>query len=112
MTSILPGFARELEAALRDIDEHFLASEVALLRIRRLCSCSDSFCSSFYTAYKPEGAWGPGHRTVLPDVSDGMVILDVVDDVIRYVEIIDRDDVHSLLADLKPWLEEDPDRRS
>lgn len=92
-----PDLVRELEHLLRAENEHFLANSVEFLRIYGPCGCSDVTCGSFYTGPKPDGAFGPGHRTVLLDPTEGMVILDVVDDVIRYVELIDRPDIHDAI---------------
>ncbi len=62
------------------------------LRVVARCGCGDDFCQSFYTAPKPDGAYGPGHRNVLLDPPwSGMLILDVVDGLIAYVEVLDRD---------------------
>ena len=92
-----PEVARELEAALRREGEHWLADSVTFTRIYGPCECSDTTCGSFYTGPKPDGAFGPGHRCIPLDPSVGMMIIDVVDDVIRYVELIDRPDVHAAL---------------
>jgi hypothetical protein len=49
------------------------------------------FCQSFYTQPPPAGAYGPGHRCVaLSPHRPGMLVLDVVDDLIMFVEVIDR----------------------
>ena len=63
------------------------------------CSCNDDFCSSFYTGARPTGSWSDegDHENVVPDASVGMVVLDVVDGVIRYVEVLDRPDVHAVV---------------
>lgn len=93
LIDVLPAFAAELEHALRAVSEHELADQVASLMIESLCGCNDEFCSSFYTGAQPEGPWGPSLRNVTPPVATGMVILDVVDDRIRYVEVLHRSDV-------------------
>lgn len=93
----LPELARELEQNLNAEGENFLAGSIQTLRIHSACECSDITCGSFYTGPKPDGAFGPGHRNILLDPTKGMMILDVVDDVIRYVELIDRPDIHEAL---------------
>lgn len=98
LVDLLPAFAAELEDALRADGEHELADQVASLVIESPCGCGDDFCSSFYTGARPEGLWGPSLRTVTPAVAIGMVILDVVDDVIRYVEVLYCDDVKAVLV--------------
>lgn len=49
---------------------------------------------------RPDGPWGHGHRNVTPATATGMVILDVVDGRIRYVEVLHRDDVKSVISAL------------
>ncbi|WP_089155998.1 hypothetical protein [Micromonospora sp. NBS 11-29] len=85
-----PRLAAELAGALREADEDDLAGQVAGLRIFQRCDCRDAFCQSFYTQPPPDGAYGPDHRNVglSPDRS-GMLVLDVVDNLIAYVEVID-----------------------
>ncbi|MDR7276131.1 hypothetical protein [Catenuloplanes atrovinosus] len=86
-----PRLAAELAAALRAAGEHRLADRVPALRIVRECGCGDDFCRSLYSGPPPDGPYGPGHRCVwLVPPWAGLLNLDVVDDVIRYVEIIDR----------------------
>lgn len=61
------------------------------LTVHDLCGCGDSFCQSFYTAPKPNGAYGPGHSNVpLIPPWPGMLVLDIVDGQIKYVEVLDR----------------------
>lgn len=97
LVDTLPSFAAELESALIEEARTELASQIASLRLLQVCGCGDDFCASFYTGPKPEGGWGSGHENVVPPVGDGMVILDVVDGVIRYVEVLFRDDVRSII---------------
>ena len=59
------------------------------LRIVAPCRCGDDFCQSFYTAPPPNGAYGTGHRNVTLDPEQGLIILDVVDDRIMFVEVLD-----------------------
>lgn len=59
------------------------------LRIVAPCRCGDDFCQSFYTAPPPNGAYGPGHRNVVLAPEQGMIVLDVVDGRIMFVEVID-----------------------
>jgi hypothetical protein len=86
-----PGLAAELAATLRAIGEDGLAAQVMHLRVLDECDCGDGFCQSFYTQPPPVGAYGPGHRNIAlsPDRS-GMLVLDVVDYVIMFVEVVDR----------------------
>ncbi len=87
---VFPDLAAELVALLEEEGERDLAICAWDLRIVEGCGCRDDFCQSFYTGPRPEGAYGRGHRSVplLPSV--GMLILDVVDGRIMFVEIIDR----------------------
>jgi hypothetical protein len=101
LVDLQPAFAAELEHALRADGDDDLAEQVGSLLVESLCGCGDDFCSSFYTGAQPDGAWGPLLRSVTPTIAIGMVILDVVDDVIRYVEVLHRDDVEAALAEVQ-----------
>ena len=67
----------------------------------RGCGCGDDFCASFYTQPKPKGAYSPGHDTLaLETAAQGMLIFDVVDGVISFVEVLYRPDVRQKLIAL------------
>ena len=97
LNQALPAFARELELHLSEQGELKLASQVSTLEIIDRCRCGDDFCSSFYTQPKPEGAYGPDHRSFDLDAAEGMVILDVLSGLIAKVEVLNRDDVRKPL---------------
>jgi hypothetical protein len=98
----LPEFSQELASLLSKAGAPGLAAQVAHLEMVARCSCDDAFCASFYTAPKPRGGYGPKHRNIVLEPSDGMIILDLVDEVIVNVEVIDRPDVRSKLVLLFP----------
>jgi hypothetical protein len=102
LCEMLPLLSQELEQLLKNAGEGNLASQVSGLRILDRCRCGDDFCASFYTQPKPDGAYGPGHRNVLLEPAKGMLILDVVDDVIAQVEILHRDDIRKTLLAALP----------
>ncbi len=69
MTSLLlqeiaPDFAAELHALLQRDGDVALAAQVRQLMIFERCRCGDSFCSTFYTAPRPEGGYPPEHQTL------------------------------------------------
>lgn len=99
----MPGLVAELVAALIAGDEPELAQQVRSLRVVSRCGCGDSSCSSFYTGPKPAHAWSAEgtHRCCPLIVERGMVTLDVVDGIIRYVEVVDRPDIAAMLDDLE-----------
>jgi hypothetical protein len=100
LVEILPQFASEIERALAQDDRVDLAEQVQTLRVMNLCGCDDAFCSSFYVGPGPRfGKWKDegDYQNILVDVRAGMVILDVVDRIIRYVEVIDRPEVSEAL---------------
>lgn len=86
--------ADQLRQALVQLGEGALAATVSDLRVVAPCGCGDDFCQSFYTEPPPEGAYPyPDRaRNVCCDEPgwDGMLILDVVDERIHFVEVIDR----------------------
>ena len=89
-----PVMAEQLREALRRAGESDLAGQVTDLRVVARCDCDESFCQSFYTEPPPEGAYPYPDRArnlCLEDPGwDGMLILDVVDERIHFVEVIDR----------------------
>ena len=99
LVDVLPNFAAELAEALRLENGVVLADQVRELSISAVCGCGDDFCASVYTGPRPDESWGAEHRNVTPTMA-GMVILDVVADRIRFVEVLHRDDVKLIVAPL------------
>jgi hypothetical protein len=96
---VLPDLAAELGAALVDLGRSDLAEQIATLRIWDRCRCGDSFCTSFYVGPKPKDGWRREgiHENVVPDVDPGMIVLDVVDGIVRYIEVLDRPEIRAAL---------------
>ena len=97
-----PDLAIELECLLRQEEEYQLAEQIDELQIVDRCRCKEYFCGMFYTAPKPDGAWGPKHRNVTLDPESGEITLDVVDEKITAVEILFRSDFRERLFQLLP----------
>ncbi|MEU5756801.1 hypothetical protein [Streptomyces sp. NPDC047829] len=92
---VFPELVAELTALLEDEGEGELALCARDLRLVEECGCGDGFCQSIRTADLPRGQpYGPGHRCVPLCPAAGMLILDVVDGRIVYVEILDRPPLH------------------
>ena len=102
LTKVLPLFADELEQLLKKEGESELAAQVPQLNIVDRCRCGDDFCASFYTQPKPAGAYGPGHRSMVLEPAEGMLILDVVADAIACVEVLYRNDIRDKLLSVLP----------
>jgi hypothetical protein len=86
-----PRFAAECATTLREADEPVLALQVDGLRVFQDCGCGDDFCQSFATRPPPDGPYGPGHRNVdLRPPWPGMLVLDVVGELIVFVEVLYR----------------------
>jgi hypothetical protein len=101
LSEILPTLAIELEQLLKNQGEVELAAQVPQLTIVDRCRCGDDFCSSFYTQPKPAGHYGPSHRCMDLDATEGMLLVDVVAGKIAHVEVLNRADVRrDLLAAL------------
>jgi len=79
-----------------------LATQISGLRIVDRCRCGDDFCSTFYVQPKPDGAYGPSHRSVDLAPQQGTIILDVVDEKIACVEVQYRDEIREKLQALLP----------
>ncbi|MFE5049996.1 hypothetical protein ACFRAI_27170 [Streptomyces sp. NPDC056637] len=92
---VFPDLIAELTALLEDEGERELAICAWDLRLVDECGCGDDFCQSIRTADHPQGQpYGPGHRCVPLLPSKGMLILDVVDGRIMYIEILDQPPMH------------------
>jgi hypothetical protein len=88
---VFPDLVAELVALLEEEGELELAICAWDLRLIAECGCGDDFCQSFHTEVHPEGQpYGPGHRCLPLSPPEGMLILDVVDGRIMYVEVIER----------------------
>lgn len=88
---VYPGLVDELVRLLESEGEQWLSITVRDIRLVAACGCGDDFCQSIRTSEHPEGTpYGPGHRNVLLDPEEGMLILDVVDERIVYVEVLSR----------------------
>jgi len=98
----LPDLADELATLLRHNDELDLVEQVPLLRLVDRCRCGDDFCSTLYTAPKPEGAYGPNHESIPLNPSSGHLILDLVDRKIVCIEILFREDLRGRVLQLFP----------
>ncbi|SDL12930.1 hypothetical protein [Nonomuraea jiangxiensis] len=85
---LFPNLITELVACLREEGEENLAVSAWDIRFYEECGCGDDFCQSFYTAERPDGAYGPGHRCVPLIPSKGDLILDVVEGRIMFVEVL------------------------
>ena len=95
---VLPELASELRDALTQQGRPDLGAQIDGLRIKSLCGCDDDFCGSFYTGEPPNGRWSDlGDHYSLPVETEWLIVLDVVDGTIRYVEVIDRPDVRKKL---------------
>ncbi|WP_042419065.1 hypothetical protein [Streptacidiphilus anmyonensis] len=88
---VFPELISELMALLEDEGERELSICAWDLRLFGECGCRDDFCQSIRTSDHPQGQpYGAGHRCVPLSPSTGMLILDVVDHRIVYVEVLQR----------------------
>ncbi len=102
LTESLPQFARELCALLEASLHAELLEQIPSLRIHDRCRCGDDFCSTFYTAPRPKGAYGTGYWALPLRPETGMVILDLVNQQIVCVEVLYRPDVQRELFAVIP----------
>jgi hypothetical protein len=93
LIDVVPELALELERLLIQDGESGLAACVSRLRIVDRCRCEDDFCASFYTAPRPIGAFGPGHRTVALAAETGYLNVDAIGPDIVQVEVLFRDEL-------------------
>ena len=92
----IPALADELMALLADSEHPELASQVPELEGVERCRCGDDFCSMFYTATPPKGAWGEGHWNLPLTPTSGMIILDLANRIVA-VEVLYRPEVQEAL---------------
>ncbi|HEX6686933.1 MAG TPA: hypothetical protein VF062_29480 [Candidatus Limnocylindrales bacterium] len=86
-----PVLAAQISAALGTAGEPDLAVQLDNLAVVKQCVCDDDWCQSFYTAPLTNGTYGPGHRNVVLEPPwPGLLVLDVVEDRIVYIEVLDR----------------------
>jgi hypothetical protein len=102
LAEVLPEFAAELRQLLEEKGESELAAQVPGLLILDRCRCGDDICATFYTQPKPNGGYGPGHRTAVLAPEEGMLLVDVVAEGIACIEILDRKDIRQKLQEVLP----------
>ncbi|WTW97311.1 hypothetical protein OG216_29940 [Streptomycetaceae bacterium NBC_01309] len=92
MADVLPDLCTQVCQLLSEAGEHEVAAAFPQLPFLEWCDCGDDFCQGFYTAPKPDGPYGPGHRTVAL-WGPGHINLDLVRNTVMYVEVLDRPDI-------------------
>ena len=108
LKDVAPSFCEELVKLLVKAGESRLADQVKSLNVLDRCSCGGESCSSFYTTVRPPKGYGRGHRNVALQPEKGILILDVVYDVICQVEVLDREDIRSALERSALLIPDDP----
>ena len=102
MRELLPTLAQEIWDLLMVGGEPELANQVLDLRIADRCRCGDDFCATFYIQPKPKGAYGPNHRNITLEPTQGALVLDVVGDRIVAIEVLYRDEIRKSLQAALP----------
>jgi hypothetical protein len=102
LIDVLPELAAELRTLLEASNHRELADQVVGLIIFDRCRCGDSFCASFYTQPKPDGAYVGDHNTIDLDAKEGMILLDAVNAQIAHVEVLYRDEIREILSSRIP----------
>lgn len=97
ISDVLPDFARELEAGLRDAGEEALADSVDRLRIASPCGCGESLCESFHVAPVPRSDDDTG-RSILVEI-EGVVVVDTYAEKIVFVEVLYRGDLRATIRE-------------
>ena len=97
LVEVAPGLVLELEQLLVREGEPALGDQLANLHIVDRCRCGDDFCATFYTAPRPVGSYGPGHRTIALVPAVGYLNVDVVGADIVQIEVLDRNDLKAVI---------------
>ena len=95
---VFPNFHDELREYVEESPRPDLAGQIYSLKILSICECDDTGCATFYTAPKPDGAWGPHHYNVCLESERGLMVLDVLQENIVAVEILGRPDLKTILV--------------
>jgi hypothetical protein len=93
LIDVAPELVLELKRLLVQAGENSLAAHANDLRILDRCRCGDDICATFYTAPRPVGVWGTGHRTIALAPYTGYLNVDVVGPDIAQVEVLFRDEL-------------------
>jgi hypothetical protein len=102
LVEVLPELAVELRTLLEASNQHELAGQVPGLVIFDRCRCGDSFCASFYTQPKPDGAYIGELYTIEVEPKEGMILVDVLNTRIAHVEVLYRDEFREILLSRIP----------
>jgi hypothetical protein len=97
LADLMPAFLGELEDLVRAAARPELAEQLCDLEVVARCTCGDAECAHFYTAEPPSGPYGREHSNLLLPALSGMIVLDLLGDVIVAVEALDRHDVKVVL---------------
>lgn len=96
-----PELVNELVTLLAEDGENELATAARDLRWVAPCDCGDDCCQIFATEPHPDGQpFGPGHRCVPLSPTEGMLVLDVVNGRIMYVEVLGREPLRGVRVPL------------
>jgi hypothetical protein len=91
LTETLHTLAAELGELLPSNGSSELAAQFSSLKIIDRCRCEDDFCPSFYTQPKPKGSYGPNLHKIALDSCAGMLMLDVINGKMMFVEVLNND---------------------
>lgn len=102
LSSVLPTLAVEIHDFLVKRGKPELASHVPSLRLVDHCRCGEDFCSLFYVMPKPKGAYGPVHWTLDLQPELGMMLIDIVGEILAAAEVLYRDEVREAIKTVLP----------
>jgi len=102
LMDLLSDLAGELKTLLIQEKELALAEQVSKLQIVDRCRCGDDFCATFYTKPRPKKSYGTGHRSIMLEPKDGILILDVENNNISCIEVLYRDEIRKMLHSFLP----------
>ncbi len=98
LLDLVPTFAEELGRLLMQAGRPELAAQASGLPVVARCRCGEANCGTSYNVPPPNGPWGPKHQSILLPSTDGLVVVDVLEDRIVCVEVLDRPDVSDALT--------------
>lgn len=93
LADCMPEFSDELRSLALQSGRPEIAEQLVRMRIVDRCRCGDDFWATFYTGEKPQGGYGPNQETIELPAETGMILLDLVNGLVRCVEVLYRDDI-------------------
>lgn len=102
LVELFPHLVDVLGGALAARGRHRLAASCRSVEVVDRCRCDAEGCATFYVAPKPSGPFGPGHENLVISEWPTLLVVDVVDDELRCIELVDEPKMAARLRSVLP----------